>query len=176
MKKKILIGFITLLVITSVAFLAKSQTNATIDFLTINQFDLNRTGTSLSTNTILLSESDFLQKFGTAVTSTTEYSEENELNMTHYSYTGADVWYANDELQAINITSSNFAFQMSNGTVIKVGDNIASVSNIFPSSWSNKQFTNQVFVGLRDQIGVVDSNLVFQFDTNTNLITEITVQ
>lgn len=175
MKKKILIGF-TVLVITSIAFFAKSQTSGTIDFLTISQFDLTRTGTSPSTNTILLGESDFLQKFGSAATTSTEYAEEDDSNMTHYNYNGADVWYENDELIAINITSPNFAFEMTNGTVIKVGDNIASVGNLFPTSWSNKQFTNQVFVGLNDQIGVVDANLVFEYDTNTNLITEITVQ
>ncbi len=133
MKKKIFWSLIITLIITSGAFFAKSQTSSTIDFLFLNQFDLSIAGTPASSiNTILLGESAFLQKFGSPASSSTEYSEEEEGNMTHYAYNGADIWYMNDALQSMNITSPNYSFQLSNGSSIKVGDNINLVSSIFP--------------------------------------------
>jgi hypothetical protein len=50
------------------------------------------------------------------------------------------------------------------------------VAHLFPSSWANKAFPEQVFVSLRNQSGPVDANLIFEYDSDTNLIKGISVQ
>lgn len=163
--------------ITALPFSSKGQADSTINSLKINQFDLiSRKAKASSTNTILLDATSFLQKFGIPVKTTTEYSEVDDTIITHYSYNGADVWYMNNRLEAMNITSPNYVFQLLKGRTIKVGDNISVVANLFHGSYTNRQFTNQVFIQLEDQIGPVDMLLIFQFDLHTYQVTEITVQ
>lgn len=182
MKK--IIGIICTFGVLLLVVIAKSQEapntgpiNPVPDLLYINQFDLTQINALPSTtNSLLLSTSDFFQKFGNPNGSAAEYSEELENNSLHYFYSGMDVWYNNDRLQAINITSADFAFKLTNGTTIKVGDNINNVVNLFPNSWNNVQFPGQVFVSLGDNNGPVDMNLLFEYSTINNIITSISVQ
>ncbi|MDD2793829.1 MAG: hypothetical protein PHD73_11665 [Sediminibacterium sp.] len=147
-----------------------------LDVLLIGQFDLAKKGAGFSKNTLLLGEQAFLKKFGKPLKATLEHSEEEEADMKHYSYRGANIWYLKNNLEAINITSADYCFQMSNGSVISVGDPISLVAHLFPSSWANKAFPEQVFVSLRNQVGPVDAHLIFEYDSNTNLIKGISVQ
>jgi len=180
MKRKIIVTAIIVAAL-SITFSAKSQTGLkharnNTDILLINQFDLTKTGVGLSKNTLLLGEQAFLKKFGKPLKATLEYSEEDEANMMHYRYKGADIWFLKNNLEAINITSANYCFQMSNGSVIRVGNPISTVAHLFPSSWANKALPEQVFVSLRNQSGPVDAHLIFEYDSNTNLIKGISVQ
>lgn len=147
-----------------------------LDVLLINQFDLTKIGVGLSKNTLLLGEQAFLKKFGKPLKATLEYSDEGEANMMHYRYKGADIWFLENNLEAINITSANYCFQMFNGSVIRVGNPISTVAHLFPSSWANKAMPGQVFVSLRNQSGPLDAHLIFEYDSNTNLIKGISVQ
>lgn len=147
-----------------------------LDVLLIGQFDLAKKGAGFSKNTLLLGEQAFLKKFGKPLKATLEYSEEDDANRMHYRYKGADIWFLKNNLEAINITSADYCFQMSNGSVIRVGDPISTVAHLFPSSWANKVFPEQVFVSLRNQVGPVDAHLIFEYDSNTNLIKGISVQ
>lgn len=177
MKKKIILGIILTITISVITFFAKSQSVPVIDTLYFNQFDLGLTGVSPSpVNTALLGESDFIQKFGNPLNTSSDYSEEQEANMTHHVYDGAEVWFLNDAVEAFSITSADYCFQLTNGTTIKVGDDINTVINLFPGSWDTKPFPDQIFVSLWHQNGPVDMTLLFQYDLNTNLITSISVQ
>lgn len=147
-----------------------------LDVLLIGQFDLAKKGTGFSTNTLLLGEQAFLKKFGKPLKATLEHSEVHEADLMHYSYKGADIWYLKNNLEAINITSADYCFQMSNGSVIMVGDPISTVAHLFPSSWANKASSEQVFVSLRNQVGSVNAHLIFEYDSDTNLIKGISVQ
>lgn len=186
MKKKIASG--TIIIITGVAiyFFAKSRdtvspdTNSLTkgfgDELFINQFDFTPTGAPAGSNNILLNASDFLQRFGRPDSSSTEYAEMDETNTTHYFYNGADVWYLNDQLSAIELSSAKYCFQLSNGTVIKVGDNINVLARLFPKAWADRPAPGRLFIGLKTQTGPVDTVLLFEFDPNTNLILKISLQ
>lgn len=165
----------------SVSVAAISQTGLKhpkekLDVSLIGQFDLAKKGVGLSTNTLLLGEQAFLKKFGKPLKAALEYSEEEEADMKHYSYKGADIWFLKNKLEAISITSADYCFQMSNGSVIMVGDPISTVAYLFPSSWANKASSEQVFVSLRNQVGPVDAHLIFEYDSDSNLIKGISVQ
>jgi hypothetical protein len=180
MRRKIILVTVMMAAIAAVsASIAQGQANASdsINDLYIHRFDLTINGKAASpVNTILLDAKDFLRKFGTPAKVSIEYSEVDEDSMTHYTYNGMEAWYMKDELQAIEITSPGYCFQLRNGGSIKVGNNIGSVARMFPESWTNKQFAGQVFVSLRNKTGPVDANLLFEYDVKTNLITGIFVQ
>jgi len=182
MKRNLILGII--IAILPLSFLAKSQDSLSSDpstsipdLLYINHFDLTFNGSGVSdSNTILLKESDFIQKFGSPIATSTDYSEELETNFTHHIYNGAEVWYMNNILQAFIIKSPYYSCQLYNGANVRVGDNISVVANLFPGSWATRQFSNQVFVTLVNQSGPVDMSLLFEFDPSSGLITSISVQ
>lgn len=176
MKKTIISGVIIFAAIFSINFIARSQFVPEMDEINIDQFDLVVTGASPSLiNTISLGEQEFLQKFGPPISSGPYYSEMEERDMNHYVYDGAEAYFLDDNLEAFRITSPNYCFQLLNGTKIKVGDDISSVSGLFPGSWSSRLEPHKVFIALRNQGVVFDMSLLFEFNTNTNLITNISV-
>jgi hypothetical protein len=177
MKRKIILGVMIAFAIASITLFAKSQKGISPDFLDIRQFDLTITGRAPSPkNTLLLDESSFLKKFGRPSKISIDSSEMEEAKMTHYTYNGAEVWYMNNVLQAMSISSPKYCFQLLKGSSIKVGDNISAVIRMFPGSWAAKQFADQVFVTLGNKTGPVDMSLLFQYNLTTNLITGISVQ
>lgn len=178
MKKKIFFCVIIFYSITTLSFIATNQIPGTTpDTIRFVDFDMCATGVSYTPfNTALLDESSFLSKFGTPIISSSEYSNEDEANMNHFVYNGAEAWYMNDNLQALIFTSSNYKFVMSNGIIIKVGDAISTTSALFPNSWVEMDSPNQVFVQLMNSSGPVDMTVLFQFDPATGLITSISLQ
>jgi hypothetical protein len=177
MKRKIILGVMIAFAIASITLFAKNQKGTSPEVLSIHQFDLSITGRAPSSiNSILLGEKKFLKKFGTPSRVSIDSSERDEANMTHYTYNGAEVWYMNNVLQAMSISSPKYCFQLLKGSSIKVGDNISAVIRMFPGSWAAKQFADQVFVTLGNKTGPVDMSLLFQYNLTTNLITGISVQ
>ncbi|NCI50934.1 hypothetical protein GWC95_13455 [Sediminibacterium roseum] len=177
MKKKILSGILLVAVITVVSFWAKSQLNSSNDTLSFSEFNISPTGTGFTAfNTALLGESGFLSRFGAPPAGVNaDYSDEDEANMSHYVYKGAEAWFLNDKLQALVISSSDFTLYFSNGSSLVVGDNISAVNATFPNSWTART-GNQVYVNLQNSSGPVDATLLFAYDIATGVITSISVQ
>jgi hypothetical protein len=177
MNKLIIFVLITIFAFTTLAFKFEPKSSKTIDIININDFDMCLTTSSYSSlSTILLGESDFLSRFGTPISNSNEYSDEDEAYMKHIVYNGAEIWYMNNHLETLIFTNSNYKFITSNGDSIQVGDNISVVSSMFPNSWNDKITPNQVFVQLQNSTNIVDMTLLFEFDPNTNLITSISLQ
>lgn len=184
MKKNLLICFLLINSLIVFKLIVNSQsrsdfepniqlTNNGIDFVDLNEFDINILGSQMvSTNTLKLNRTDLLQKFGLPLEQLIMYSEIDETNMDHLVYNGLEVWFINDKLESLSVNSANYCLTFLNGNIFKVGDDVSSIINIYPKSWLNKR-DGQVFVGLKDHIGSVDMNLLFEYDTNTNLISGI---
>ena len=134
-RPKIIFSFIILVTITTISFLAKSQSAGSTDTLSLGDFDMSPTGTGYSSiNTALIGESAFITKFGTPASSSTDYSDVEEANMNHYVYTGAEAWFMDDRLQTLVFTKPDYNIAMSNGNSVKVGDPVSTVASMFPSS------------------------------------------
>lgn len=181
MKKIIFFCIIIIYALTTFSFIKKNQKNYTTsgpDSLSYIQFDMCPNEFKYSPlNTALLKESDFLSKFGKPVKRSRKYSKIDKTYSCHIVYTGAETWYENDTLKALIFTGSNYKFVLTNGTAIKVGDSISSVSELFPNSWANRQshLMNQVFVGLSNSSGPLDAGLLFEFKPNSGIITTIAI-
>lgn len=176
MKKKIIFSVIIIAAITTISFLARSQSSESTDTISLGDFDMSPTGTGYSTfNTALLGESEFITKFGAPVSNSTDYSEVEETNMNHYVYSGAEAWFVNNRLQALVFTTPDYNLVMSNSSSVKVGDAISTVASMFPSSWASRT-SNQVFVALQNSQGPIDMTILFEFDPNTDTITTISIQ
>lgn len=177
MKKKIFFSIIFFAAVIAISLIAKSQSVGSLDTISLGDFDMSPIGIgNLSYNTALQSEADFQSRFGVPGISSVDYSELEENNMNHYIYSGAEAWYMNDGLQALVFTSPNYQFTMTNGNIVKVGDNISAIANMFPSSWAGRTTINRLFVGLKNSNGPVDMTILFEFDLKTNLITLISIQ
>ena len=165
-----------LLLLNTSGFLAKGQQNDQYNSLMISQFDIVITGTKASSkDTILLGEPAFLKKLGTPVKKLIEYAETEDTIMTHHIYQGADTWFLRKRLESITLTSAKYSVKFLNGSSLKVGDHISTVKKMFPLSWANRQ-GKQVFVFLQSGKIIVDVNLIFEFDDQTKLITEISCE
>jgi len=176
MKKKLIFSIIILTTITTISFLAKSQSPNSSDSINLSAFDMEPTGNGYSSsNTVLLSESAFITRFGAPSSSSTDYSEVDEANMNHYIYSGAQAWFMDNRLQALEFTSPDYNLVMSNGNSVKVGDPVSTLASMFPNSWAGRTL-NQAFVALQNSQGQIDTNLLFEFDPNTGLITTISIQ
>ena len=88
---------------------------------------------------------------------------------------GAEAWFYKQKLDALIFTNSDYKFILTNGTSIKVGDNISLVAQYFPNSWSSVEeySENQVVIELKDTNGPLDSVIVFEFEISTGFITKI---
>lgn len=170
----IIYGFIT------ISFITKKQSiEIDTDAINLTEFDMvPKEFDYVSTNTISLSESDFLSKFINPISVSSEYGEMNEDFSNVYKYNGAEAWFYKDKLDGLIFTNSNYKFILTNGITIKVGDNISIVAKCFPNSWVNREeySENQVFIELIADNGPLDAVMVFEFDLNTGNITNIVIK
>ncbi len=150
--------------------------NDDINIIDINSFDINLLNTLPSLkNTLLLNQNEFVKKFGKPQKKLVEYSELDDANMDCYVYKGMKVWFLNQNLESIELTTSIYYLIFFNKKSIKVGDNIETLVRTYPKSWQSKR-DNQVFVGLKNNQVNIDINLLFEFDLTTRKITEISFQ
>lgn len=157
-------------------FLVNGQTNGTVHMLDLNKFDISIAGRTPShTNTILLNQSVFLKKFGRPLKFSTEYSEMDEDSVTHYYYEGADAYFIKNDLRAINIESHKYAFQLIDGTSIKVGDNISALNKLIPVLRIDSE-PGRVFVPLCRGNVSLDTSLLFEYDIHSGIITSFSIQ
>jgi hypothetical protein len=180
MKKKIFLSFVIVYAFITISFITKSQ-NIKIDFnsdaINLVEFDLvpDRIDYLFSSNTISLSESDFLSRFINPISISNEYREMDEDISIVYKYNGAEAWFYKQKLDALIFTNSDYKFILTNGTSIKVGDNISLVAQNFPNSWESVEeySEHQVIIELKGPNGPLDSVIVFEFEINTGTITKI---
>lgn len=180
MKKKIFLSIVIVYAFITISFITKSQKtkiNINNDAISLIEFDLvpERIDYLSSTNTISLSETDFLSKFINPTSASNEYREMDEDISNVYKYNGAEAWFYKQKLDALIFTNSDYKFILTNGTSIKVGDNISLVAQYFPNSWSSVEeySENQVVIELKDSNGPLDSVIVFEFEISTGFITKI---
>jgi hypothetical protein len=180
MKKKIFLSSVIVYAFITISFITNNQKinkDFNTDAISLIEFDLVPEGIDYlsSTNTISLSESDFLSKFINPNSISNEYREMDDDNSNVYKYNGAEAWFYKQKLDALIFTNSEYKFILSNGTSIKVGDNISLVAKYFPNSWSNGEeySENQVFIELIGPNGPLDSVIVFEFEISTGFITKI---
>lgn len=177
MKKKIFLSIVIVYAFITISFITKKQSiEIDTDAINLTEFDMvPKEFDYVSTNTISLSESDFLSKFINPISVSSEYGEMNEDFSNVYKYNGAEAWFYKDKLDGLIFTNSNYKFILTNGITIKVGDNISIVAKCFPNSWVNREeySENQVFIELKDSNGPLDSVIVFEFEISTGSITKI---
>lgn len=92
----------------------------------------------------------------------------------NFNYAGAEIRYTDllDDfyLSKATFTKSNFVFRIK-GVDIKTGDSIEKLSNIFPNEYKKGLGSNRVLFHIAD----AEVSLSFNFEPNTNKITEIIV-
>ena len=182
MKIKLILSAL-LFITVSIVFIAKSQRNEIIEnrtsilsLLRIEQFDLKPLSSQYSKNSILLDERDIITKFGNPINIMNEFDEMLQSNLKHLKYNGADVWFLNNELFRIIFTNNNYCFAMSNDKVIKVGDSIDLVAELFPVAWKDQENPQgQVFLNLSYNNVELDMSLNFEYDINSKTIKSISV-
>jgi hypothetical protein len=147
--------------------------NMEVDLINITSFDISKTGALPSLkNTLLLNQNEFVKKFGKPQKKLVEYSELDDANMDCYIYKGMKVWFLNQSLESLELTSSNFCLNFLNKKKIIVSENIETIVRTYPKSWQKKR-DNQVFIGLKNNQITIDINLIFEYDSTTRKITEI---
>jgi len=149
MKKAI---FIFSLLIISLS--CKSQD----DIISLNDITIN--------GMTILNESDsyIIQHFGQPLNIETYLFEMDNVEGELYIYFGITFYVINNKVELFEITNDNFVVTLNN---FKIGDNISSLENHFPLSYSNRN-TKSVTLNLNDY----DGALAFIFNQN-NLITKI---
>jgi len=114
--------------------------NMEVDLINITSFDISKTGALPSLkNTLLLNQNEFVKKFGKPQKKLVEYSELDDANMDCYIYKGMKVWFLNQSLESLELTSSNFCLNFLNKKKIMVGENIETIVRTYPKSWQSKQ-------------------------------------
>lgn len=173
--------YLVFFVLIAISFIVNSQSisqqeNLNLDYLWLNQFDIKPRYSQDKNNSLLMNESEFQLKFNLSLNGNSDYSEEFDSNMNNYFGSGIEVWFMDNILQAMEVTSNSYIFEITNGNSISVGDNISILSNQFPNSWLNKNESGKIFVLLKNNNSDIDMNLTFHYNVNSNLITKIPVQ
>ncbi|WP_152530843.1 hypothetical protein [Sediminibacterium sp. C3] len=173
--------YLVFIVLIAISFIVNSQSisqqeNLNLDYLWLNQFDIKPQYSQNNNNSLLMNESEFQLKFNLSLNGNSDYSEEFDSNMNNYFGSGIEVWFMDNILQAMEVTSNSYIFEITNGNSISVGDNISILSTQFPNSWLNKNESGKIFVLLKNNNSDIDMNLTFHYNVNSNLITKISVQ
>lgn len=145
--------------------------------LRTDRFDLTFSNVPPSTkNTLSLNEASFRKKFGKPKHAAIEFSEVDDKNIRHLRYDGMDVWFLDNQLNAIDINSSKYAFKLTSGTVISVGDKIGTVRRLLQRVGEDRPAEGKFFVGLSTRDYAFDMNLLFEYDRGSGVIRGISVQ
>lgn len=147
--KKII--FITIVLIS---FNCKSQ-----DIIEANKVTINGISVLGEDKSILISN------FGQPSEIITDYSEMDAEDMYEYKYFGLRFYVINDFIESFEILNSNYLLTANN---IKIGNNISSIQNIFPNSYSSR---NRDYLKL--DIEDSDMFLTIEFSSSSKKITKI---
>lgn len=145
--------------------------------LRTDRFDLTLSSVPPSTkNTLSLTEASFRKKFGKPQHAAIEYSEVDDKNIKHLRYDGMEVWFLEDHLDAIDITSAKYAFKLLSGGVVRVGDKIGIVRRLLLRVGEDTPSEGKMFVGLSTRDYAFDMNLLFEYDESSGVIRGISAQ
>lgn len=147
---------IIFIVIVLVSFNCKSQDTIEMTKLSINGVNILGKDKSL-----------LISNFGQPSEIISSYSEMDENQMYEYKYNGLTVYVINNFVDSFILTNSIFSLSPNN---IKIGNNISSIENIFPYSYSNRKRDY-----LKLDIKNSDMFLTIEFNHISKIITKINI-
>jgi hypothetical protein len=147
---------IIFLIIVLVSFNCKSQDTIEISKLSVNGVNILGKDKSLLTS-----------NFGQPSEIISSYSEMDEDQMYEYKYFGLTVYVINNFVDSFVVTNSEFLLSPNN---IKIGNNISSIENIFPISYSHRK-RDYLKLDIKDS----DMFLTIEFNEISKIITKINI-
>jgi hypothetical protein len=117
-------------------------------------------------------EGNILLSFGNPLLKRAADSETNQLHYAQWKYPGAIIYLQAGRMVKMELQSSAFAFVF-NGSVIKVGEDVAKLKAIFPKSFTARS-PDQLMVALQYNGEPIDSRILFHFNSG-NQITSISL-
>jgi hypothetical protein len=163
--------------LSSIAAPVKGHLDTVPHTLRTDRFDLTLSSVPPSNKNILsLNEASFRKRFGKPKHAANEFSEVDDKNIKHLRYDGMDVWFLDNQLNAIDINSSKYAFKLMSGPVIRVGDQIGIVRRLLQRVGEDRPAEGKFFVGLSTRDYAFDMNLLFEYDRESGVIRGISVQ
>ena len=194
MKKINLIIFYSVILLVICAYQTNAQT--TVSLIDIQKSDIviikNRGTTTERRITMAVTPAGLVSAFGNPISTTTEYAEVDEVNLTVYTYSGAEFSFKGNLLVQFNITTSSYyTFRTSpivissnpNKFFFRVGDAVSKLQTAYPKAF-NESKDGMLFFRLYsmtkrgtfpDPITFVrkdyDANFVISFDKGRGVIT-----
>jgi hypothetical protein len=144
MKKITIIAFI----LFSVNGMAQKNDVISFDEITINTFSLQQTERSLVS---LLGNPDAIEKY---------YNEIQDENWQDYKYSGNSFYFFSNQLIDFELKSNAFYFY---NPIIKVGNSINGITNLFPNSYLNREIANDlgfVIIDIKMPDGTISDTFV----------------
>jgi hypothetical protein len=108
-----------------------------------------------------------MQAFGQPDSTASEYSEEEGLTYTKWTYQGVHIYLHDGELSSLDIEDPSVGLIFKNQT-IRVGSDINILASLFPKSFSARE-NGQLFVGLRYEDVITDAHIVIGYDRGNKI-------
>jgi len=136
---------------------ANAQIEILHDELQIDQIAIlkNSRKTSKPPFTLSGTPSGLVAAFGKPLSTTTEYAEIGNVNLTYYKYNGAEFAFYRNSLVYFHINNANFSIRTQTPAWVnepekfyfKIGDSVKRVQTIYPKSFKNNR-DGRLFFGL----------------------------
>jgi hypothetical protein len=168
-KMKSLIAIILVVIINSCS--QKHRNEPEINMINGSAFNFFKVTSGIPIY-ISASETNITSAFGNPALMKPGISQANEQHNSQWIYKGAILKLQSGRMINIDLNTPAFAFDF-NGFVVKVGEDIEKLKNIFPASFSARS-SNHMVVGLHFNGEPIDSRISFAFN-GKNRITSISL-
>lgn len=142
-----------------------------LDNADANTFTIKKTSTG-ATVPLLASPQAVTNAFGAPSSSVQEYGELDGRTYTRSSYGGLTISFYNGKTAYFDFATTAYGLVF-NKQVIKVGNDISTLSSLFPGSYALRT-DEQIFIELQANGATTDMNIVIEFN-NDDKITRISL-
>ncbi len=139
---------------------------ATFDHADVNAFAIKKTSTG-ATIPLLASPEAVNRAFGAPSSSVPYYGEMDDITYTKSDYDGLTIYFDNGKTAYLDLAAPAYGLVL-NKQVIRVGNNISTLSALFPDSYAART-NEQIFIELRANGEMIDMRIVISFNQSDEI-------
>ena len=137
-----------------------------MDSVDVYTFTIKKTSTGNSIP-IIASSQAVNRAFGAPTSSVQEYSELDDLTYTKWIYSGLTISFDNGQTAYFDFATTAFGLVFNN-QVIKVGNDISTLSSLFPGSYAARA-DDRIMIELHANRVMTDARIVIVFNQNDKI-------
>jgi len=160
-----------ILMISTVSCSEKKDRNLNLDQVNVSSFSFFKVASSNSIP-LAATEGNITFAFGEPAVVKDDILEANKLACTKWIYKGATIYLQAGRMVDIDLKTAAYGFVF-NGTVIKVGEDISKLKDLFPASFAERS-NRQILISLSYNGDPIDTQILFDFNPQ-NRITAISL-